>query len=335
MISIITPVYNAENYLSKCIGSVRDQGYTDWELILIDDGSSDNSYQLMQQYALSDSRIKVFKQNNSGPAAARNKGMREAEGDYITFLDSDDWIVPDALEKIDSIIQRFSPDMVMWAFKRFENGKYKSGKSQLPGNGYYDRTQSLQFLGELIFNYDKKGRQYAPFLWIRAIKSSIIRNNSILFDESLLRSEDLLFCIEIQNLINSMYVMQDSELTIYRCNNTSITHSYIPNYMEMIDVVYNEIMEIVNKREQNVTDLIMRANYMYVYRAIFAIGQESRYGNDAFAAIESIKCIMNKMRLKEAMECIKDNGKNVFGRRFVLLYRKQALLMYILFRHKR
>lgn len=89
--SIIMPVYDSSKTLERSIGSIRSQSYTNWELIVVDDGSKDNSYELLKYYGSSDSRIKVFQQNNRGPGAARNRGMEYCVGDYITFLDSDDY----------------------------------------------------------------------------------------------------------------------------------------------------------------------------------------------------------------------------------------------------
>ena len=92
LISIITPVYNAEKYLDDCVQSVLKQDYSHWELILVDDGSSDESSSICDAYAAQDARIRVIHQKNAGPGAARNKGMETAKGDYLCFLDSDDYL---------------------------------------------------------------------------------------------------------------------------------------------------------------------------------------------------------------------------------------------------
>lgn len=94
-ISVIIPVYNVEKYLGECLGSVAGQTFTDYELILVDDGSTDSSPAIMQRYALSDVRIHIVSQSNKGVSAARNYGLSVAQGDYILFVDSDDTILPD------------------------------------------------------------------------------------------------------------------------------------------------------------------------------------------------------------------------------------------------
>ena len=91
-ISVIIPVYNTKPYLSRCIDSVLKQTYEDWELLLVDDGSTDGSGQICDEYAQVDLRIKAFHNRNQGPAASRNYGIREAAGNFVMFVDSDDWL---------------------------------------------------------------------------------------------------------------------------------------------------------------------------------------------------------------------------------------------------
>lgn len=121
-ISVIIPVYNGERYISTCINSLLEQTYTDWNAILVNDGSTDNSISVMQSWAERDSRIVVVSQHNHGVAAARDKGIREAKGEYILFLDVDDTLESDCLEKLvcgfDSSI-----DMVASAFTIVQKSK--------------------------------------------------------------------------------------------------------------------------------------------------------------------------------------------------------------------
>lgn len=112
IISIIIPVYNTGNYLQECIDSVRQQSYKSLELIFINDGSTDNSSAILDKAAESDPRIKVIEQENSGLSAARNRGMREASGDYIMFLDSDDWLDKGTCEIALGKMKQYDADVV-------------------------------------------------------------------------------------------------------------------------------------------------------------------------------------------------------------------------------
>lgn len=120
--SIIVPVYNAESFLDSCIGSVKAQCFSDWELILVDDGSVDQSGKKLDDYALEDARIQVFHQNNCGQFFARQKGICLATGDYIVFLDSDDVLEPDCLEVLRCAVLAHNPDILLYTGRIFKNG---------------------------------------------------------------------------------------------------------------------------------------------------------------------------------------------------------------------
>lgn len=131
MISVIVPVYNAGEYIEECIVSIQEQTLSDWELILVDNGSVDKSLALCEKRASEDSRIRVFHQEvNTGVSAARNYGMNEAKGEHITFVDADDRLKPDCLNVLSKLQRRHGADMVIGGFERWtnrENGRIKSG----------------------------------------------------------------------------------------------------------------------------------------------------------------------------------------------------------------
>ena len=113
MISIITPVYNTSKYLRRCLDSILAQTYQDWELLLIDDGSTDGSDTICDDYAKSDSRIRVFHKPNDGVASVRQLGVVEAQGEYSIHIDSDDWIEPEMLEALFDEAKRTDADIVV------------------------------------------------------------------------------------------------------------------------------------------------------------------------------------------------------------------------------
>ena len=117
MISVIIPIYNSEKYLSKCISSVLEQTYKDLELILVDDGSTDNSLNICNDFAERDSRIVVVHQKNAGVSAARNNGLKNAKGDFITFVDSDDYVENDWLELLFKAITEKNAEVAVCGIK--------------------------------------------------------------------------------------------------------------------------------------------------------------------------------------------------------------------------
>ena len=121
--SVIVPVYNSAPFLKRCVESVVKQTFPDWELILVDDGSTDGSDELIRQFAEREPRIRSFRQENSGQFFARRKGIDNAAGDYLLFLDSDDAFTHDCLEKVNMTLRRQPADIVMFAGSIMENGQ--------------------------------------------------------------------------------------------------------------------------------------------------------------------------------------------------------------------
>ena len=123
-ISVIIPVYNGEKYIKRCIDSIKKQTFNDWEIILVDDGSKDKTGVICDSYALEDKRIKVFHKSNGGVSVARNFGIDKAIGDYITFVDCDDWIEKDFFEKVVNFLTKDSVDILITGFIFDKNGNY-------------------------------------------------------------------------------------------------------------------------------------------------------------------------------------------------------------------
>lgn len=137
MISVIVPVYNVENYLSKCIESLIEQTYKNLEIILVDDGSTDESGDICDKYMFKDTRIKVFHKKNGGLSDARNYGIERASGDYIAFLDSDDWVDSTLYENLYRLIKKYEADISICNFKKsFDSNEIlnKSGNEYIFSN---------------------------------------------------------------------------------------------------------------------------------------------------------------------------------------------------------
>ena len=124
LISIIVPVYNAERYLGHCLESIIGQTYKKIEIILLDDGSTDNSGKICDEYALKDNRVKVFHTENKGPSAARNKGIENSNGEFIFFVDADDFIKSNALDLLIGNYHQTKADIIIGDFKRVKNNVF-------------------------------------------------------------------------------------------------------------------------------------------------------------------------------------------------------------------
>ena len=119
-ISVVLPVYNVANYLRKCLDSLINQTFEDFEVICVNDGSTDLSLGILEGYALSDSRFKIISQKNQGLSGARNTGIQHIQGEYVLFVDSDDWLEDNALEELYNHVKGFNSDITMFKFKFFD-----------------------------------------------------------------------------------------------------------------------------------------------------------------------------------------------------------------------
>ena len=190
-ISIIIPVYNSENYLRECLDSITKQTFTDFEVLLINDGSTDKSGIICDEYAAKDSRFKVFHKENGGVSSARNLGLHNAKGEWITFVDSDDLIEEDALKNF-ILTNSDQIDFFLFGVKKLIDEKEVTFF-------YFENDQVFSVL-EFINKYPLC--QYFAEPWSKFFKSSIIKINNITFDESLSWGEDSLFNVQYLSLIH-------------------------------------------------------------------------------------------------------------------------------------
>ena len=173
-ISVIVPVYNAEMYLPECIKSILGQTYRDLELILVNDGSNDNSGRICEKYAGSDLRIRVIHQVNRGQTAARMAGLRAAEGDYILFADSDDFLEPRMLEALAEAAEKYSADIVQCGYYSGPVGNQKMASSPYR-SGFYGRKElETEIIPSMLCHGTAPYRfGIAPNLWNKLFRRSL------------------------------------------------------------------------------------------------------------------------------------------------------------------
>ena len=154
MISIIVPVYNKENYLKRCIESILQQDYSDFELILVDDGSTDNSSDICKRYSNVDSRIHYFSQKNGGVSSARNFGLANSHGDYIAFVDPDDYIHPELMSSLMNCLKEEDADIsYCFAMDFHENSSNMSTQSHESGDKIVIKSDRFDWGGASIQLY--------------------------------------------------------------------------------------------------------------------------------------------------------------------------------------
>lgn len=198
-VSIIIPIYNAEKNLRRCIESVLKQEYTNFELILVDDGSSDSSGAICDEYREKEHRIRVIHKKNTGVSDSRNIGISMAQGQYIQFLDSDDWITSEATGLMVRMAEEHHCDMVISDFYRVV-GERVSHKGDIPEEGVLSRVEFASYMLE------KPADFYYGVLWNKLYKREIIEKHQLRMDKDISWCEDFMFNLEYIRHIEQVYV---------------------------------------------------------------------------------------------------------------------------------
>lgn len=189
MISIIVPVYNASPYLRQCLDSILAQSFRDFEAILVNDGSTDDSLAICRSYAQRDSRFLILDKENSGVSDSRNKAMDCAQGKYLQFIDSDDWFTPDASSVLLHVAESTGSDLVVGHFYRVV-GERAAQRGHIKEDRILTRTDYAEEMLKAPANY------YYGVLWNKLYRRSIIEGNHLSFDPQIKWSEDFLFNLE-------------------------------------------------------------------------------------------------------------------------------------------
>lgn len=201
LVSIIVPVYNAEQYLNRCIDSVLHQEYQNFELLLIDDGSTDQSGSICDIYAENDSRVRVFHFENAGVSASRNHALDLCQGTYIQFVDSDDWITPDSTKLFVRCAETYNCDLVIADFYRVI-GERLSQKGDIEEDSLLSREQFATHMMENPADF------YYGVLWNKLYRRSIIEKVHLRMDPEISWCEDFLFNLEYIRQAETFYALQ-------------------------------------------------------------------------------------------------------------------------------
>ena len=245
LISIVVPVYNAENYLNVCVNSIIQQTYKNFECILINDGSADNSGALCDNYASVDNRFKVIHKLNGGVGNARNHGLEIAMGDWITFIDSDDWIETEYLNEF--VKATANVDLIIQGHCKYINSK--KAKIFSPSNWVASGNEITTKIVEVY-------KKINPFIiqtpWSKFYKSSIIENNQLRFNESMRIGEDYLFLLNYLLYINNVRAISYSgyNYATYQSTLTKLNFSTTP-YFEWQKNLISSLIEVDAKYEHH------------------------------------------------------------------------------------
>lgn len=201
LVSIIVPVYNAEKTLERCVDSVLHQEYKNIELILVNDGSKDSSGEICRTYAAADPRVRLITKENTGVSDSRNRGLAAAEGEYIQFLDSDDWITPDATRLLVGCAERSHCDLVVADFYRVV-GEKLAHKGSIQENAILTLQEYAEYMMESPADF------YYGVLWNKLYRGDIIRKTGLQMDTEISWCEDFLFNLEYLRHVKTVQAIQ-------------------------------------------------------------------------------------------------------------------------------
>lgn len=277
-ISIIMPIYNAEHYLIKSIESVINQTYKNWELILIDDESIDNSVKICEYYLSINNKIKLIKQKHCGiPGTVRNIGIKKCTGEYITFLDADDWLEKDALDLMLTSFNMYNTDWVIGNFRKIKNGiveKRQDNQIQCNSIGIIFNENSVVDYTLKVLDQQNKNILF-NYCWGRLYKSKIIKNNNILFDENLYTYEDVTFNFKYLKYITFLFYF-DKIIYNYRIHDSfnsstfNIDYSRFFNYIKSLELISEFFKGILDKKtlKKKIKNSIIALTIVQLVRAI-------------------------------------------------------------------
>lgn len=293
LISIVIPVYNVEKQISKCLDSIICQTYSNIEIIIVNDGSTDNSYKLCKEYATKDSRIKLINKNNGGLSDARNCGMNNANGAYIGFVDSDDYIDKNMYNTLYNNIIKYSADISICAYKKVYNQQFDFQNNK--DSSYievYNKENGLKQLlsDELITNH----------VWCKLYKRELFNNIRFPIDKNF---EDIDVMYKLFDSSKKIVYTNRIQYAYYQRNNGIVKDLDKKSLIDYIDIADERYNFLINKYRilQNEIDM-SQINNIYMYHKIAAMKlDKSFYDSEImrkeYARLKSI--LKNKGKLSK------------------------------------
>ncbi len=330
-ISLIVPVYNAEKSLRKCLDSIQGQVFGDFEVLLINDGSRDNSEAICTEYCNKDSRFRIINQENSGPSSARNRGIDESTAKYLAFVDSDDYIEPDMLEKLYTAAEEANADLTICGYYiENEHGSKKESVCKFDAGIY--RGEECRKIAIETIDIGIAGN-IRPYSCIRFVRRECMENPKMRFCTEIYRSEDYLLWTQVFFNIDCLCLMPDKYLYHYVENAGSITHKYVKDYWKMAKEIYEKLkLELPEEKEisQNLAFMFIRRTYMSL-NIINKAKDKSTFKSD-------MREILKDKKLREVVDSIPfKKGVKVQKHRYLLLKFRLYFLIRLIncYRHRK
>ncbi|MCM3650430.1 glycosyltransferase [Metabacillus litoralis] len=339
-ISIIVPIYNVENYLSRCLDSLLTQDYEDFEVIAINDGSTDNSLTILQEYAEKDHRICIIDKENNGVSSARNDGLSQAKGEYIGFVDPDDWVEPQVYKDMLKIAEEDQIDIVMCSYIR-EFGTHSKEKTfAFPErSNYFNDEVHKKILRRLVgpLNEEVANPELLDAwgtVWSKLYRAEVIKNNNLQFiDLSEIGSnEDTLFNIHACYYAKSFVFLNKPYYHYWRANNTSITSKHNPNLVSQFGKLYTRMENFLNEKNFGENYKIALSNRISLSTIGLGLNTINSKNTLTFTRrLKEVKKLLNNNMIKKSLQNFEISYCSFIWRMFFFLAKSRAtLLIYIM-----
>lgn len=244
-VSVVIPVYNTAEYLQACLESIMNQTLEEIEIICIDDGSTDDSAYILDEYALKDERIRIIHRENGGLVSARKEGVMAANGSYVAFVDSDDWIEADMYEQLYQLAVQYSVDMVTCGF--FLEGNYTTTHTDTVPQGLYSGENICRLRDKAIYNLEKRSSGLKASLCYKLFKTELIQSAQCKIPDEITMAEDKMCLLTALLDCSSVYVYH-RPFYHYRIRANSIVHTGSEEYLLKVYAVYSYLKRLYHHK---------------------------------------------------------------------------------------
>ncbi|MDE5804225.1 MAG: glycosyltransferase [Lachnospiraceae bacterium] len=304
-LSVVVPVYNVENYLEECVESILQQSFVDFELILVDDGATDASGRICEEFGKKDRRVRVIHKKNGGLVSARKAGVKAARGDYVIYVDGDDWIVRDMFRELCECALKEKTDIVIADFFC----AYSDRKEPLTQNMRYGKYTKEELTESVYPSMLCSGEYFSfgfqPCVWGKIFRRELLYRNQLAVDERIKLGEDTACFYPCLLEADSIFYLKEHYLCYYRMRDTSISHSMISSYyteeiMFLIDGLQKRFAE-----HEELLPILERQLYLYACYML----------DNMFSVRLGVKTIFFSKELVRQMDIVaeSDLGRNLIS----------------------
>lgn len=336
MVSVIVPIYNVEKYLCACIESILNQTYSDLQIILVDDGSPDRCGEICDEYAQKDKRIEVIHKENGGLGYARNSGLELARGEYVIFIDSDDWIDSNHIETLITTAHKTNADVVIHGFQKCTDDGKVLVKEELIQHGEFFNVVKDVLYPMIASGVDSPADRTLPVsTWCKMYRLAIIKDNGLQFvNEKECISEDIMFNLSYFPCCKRAVICGEYGYN-YRYNPDSISNAYNTKRTERMYEFYRRIMDWGTSFSPSDQDLKLRLYRCYITKCRIGVNlvaqsdlsyKEKIYEIKKIICHEYAKDALSKYPLKNysmRLRIVAELMKHGFVRTLIILYSRR------------